>query len=361
MTDLSGRSGSHLEATQARRTIDSPGRLRAAGTALLALAGLLVAVAAGCGGPDAEEAEPDRDDEVPGRDSLVTVRSSALDLAGLTETRPRPGRVARTVSMVGRLEVDPAGRSVVRAPASGRFRLRARSGDRVTGGDTLGWIESPETYPDSLPLTAPSGGRVLDLPGGPSGLAEAWSPLAILASTDTLRLVLPVPPSRYGDVREGTLLVVGEEPDADAPAGGADVRARVDGFLEPGGEASRLRATARMPNPGGRREAGMRVPVAVALDDSLSGHWVPDPSVLYDRRRPDRTVVFVRRGDGYVQAPVEVGARTADSVFLTSGVEGRDTVVVRGSYQLLYADFNFRGIGAEAGEMEEGEEDEDGS
>lgn len=135
---------------------------------------------------------------------------------------------------------------------------------------------------------------------------------------------------------------------------------RVTGFLAPEKGAAPLRATARVPNRAGRLAPGMRVPVALGAGDSVAGHWLPEPSVLYHRRRPDRTVVFLRRRDGYVQADVEVGGRTADSVFVTSGVTAGDTVAAEGSYQLLYADFSFRGIGAEAGEMEEGEEDDGG-
>lgn len=319
-------------------------------------AALALALLAACGGPEAGEEEREGD-EAPASDSVVTIHTSALELAGLTEVAPRPGRLARTATLVGRLEVDPARRSAVRAPAAGRFELGVAPGDRVAGGEPVGWIESPETYPDSLPLAAPTGGRVLDLPSGRAGLVEAWAPLAVVASTDTLRLVLPLPPERYADVREGTALSVAP---GEGPAGGAPIRARVDGFTGPTGEAAPLRATARVPNPAGRLAPGMRVPVAVALGDSLSGHWLPDASVLYDRRRPDLTVAFVRRGDGFVRVPVEVGARTGDSVFVTAGLDDRDSVVAEGSYQLLYADFSFRGIGAEAGEMEEGEEGDGG-
>ena len=244
-------------------------------------------------------------------------------------------------------------------PYPGRFRLALTSGDRVRRGDTVGWLESPETYPDSLSLTAPTGGRILDLPHGPSGLVDGWVPLADVASSDTLRLVVPVPPDRYGDVREGTVLALASER-ADG-SGRPARRIRVTGFLPPEEGDRQLRATARVPNPTGELTPGMRVPVALEPGDSLSGHWLPEPSVLYDRQRPDRTVAFLRRGDGYVQVPVEVGGRDGDSVFVTSGVERGDTVVAQGSYQLLYADFSFRGIGAEAGEMEEGEEDEGGS
>lgn len=324
----------------------------------LLLPALAVALVACGGGPADGEPEQEEAREAAARDSVVTVRTSALDLAGLTEVRPRPGTLARTATLAGRLEVDPAGRSVVRAPAPGRFRLEVTSGDRVAAADTLGWLESPETYPDSLPLTAPADGRLVDLPSGPAGLVDGWAPLATVASTGTLRVVVPVPPDRYGEVREGTVLTLtaGQEDGS----GDTGRRVRVRGFLPPDGDAGHARATARVPNRDGRLEPGMRVTVSVPLGDSLSGHWLPDPSVLYDRQRPDRTVVFLRRGDGYVQVPVEVGGRTSDSVFVTSGVDRRDTVVAQGSYQLLYADFSFRGIGAEAGEMEEGEEDEGG-
>ena len=317
----------------------------------------LTVLLSACGGPGAEEEEEPESADGEARDSVVTVRTSALELAGLTEVAPRPGRLARTATLVGRLRYDPSRRTVVRAPAAGRFRMGVAPGARVARGDTLGQLASPETYPDSLALTSPLAGRVLDLPAGPEGLVDAWSPVAVVASSDPLRLVVPVPPDRYADVREGTRLTVAPGPGAAAAGRRA---ARVSGFLEPEEGAVGLRAVARVPNPDGALEPGMRVPVTLRTGETAAGYWLPEESVLYDRRRPDRTVVFLRRGEGYAREPVEVGGRTGDSVFVVSGVDSLDTVVADGSYQLLYADFSFRGIGAEAGELEEGEEDDGG-
>jgi hypothetical protein len=297
---------------------------------------------------------------------VVTVRTAALELAGLRLVQPRPARVARTVTLVGRLERDPALGATVRAPTSGRFRLATAPGREVTRGDTLGWIESPETYPDSLPLTSPAAGEVVDLPEGGSGLVEAWSPVAFVASADTLRLVVPVPPDHYRHLRRGARLAVGPVDGGAAPPGRdgpgrATIVTRVTGWTSPGnGGGGVARVRARVPAGDGALQPGMRVPVTVEVDREVAGHWLPDPAVLYDRQRPDRTVVFVREDGGYRQVPVEVGRRTADSVFVTSGVAARDSVVAQGAYQLMYADFSFRGIGAEAGEMEEGEEEDGG-
>lgn len=332
--------------------------------AVATVAGLLllcpVVALAACGGGDADRAgheEPEAERREAGNgDDVVTVRQSGLELAGLTVAEPRPGRIDRTATLVGRLERDPALRAVVRSPASGRFRVGLGPGREVPGGDTMGWVSSPETYPDSLPLTAPVGGDVLELPEGPSGLVEAWAPLAVVASTDTLRLVVPVPPDLYDAVREGTLLRVPVSPE-DPDRG---LAARVTGFLEPDDESSRLRAVARVPASGSDLAPGMRVPVTTSLGDDVAGHWVPGEAVVYDRRQPGRTVAYLREGDEYRQVPVEVARRGEDSVFVSSGLASGDRVVADGAHQLLYADFSFRGIGAEAGEMEEGEEDEDG-
>lgn len=335
------------------------------GTLAALLLVLPVAVLAACGGGDADRAGGEEREEAERRgaatgDDAVTVRQSALELAGLSFAEPRPGRVPRTATLTGRLERDPALRGVVRAPAAGRFRVGVGPGGEVAGGDTVGWVSSPETYPDSLPLTSPARGDVLELPEGRSGLVEAWAPVAVVASTDTLRLVVPVPPDLYDAVREGTVLRVSSSREGGPGAPDRGPAARVTGFLEPTGGDARLRAVARVPNPGSGLAPGMRVTVAASLGEDAAGHWVPEEAVLYDRRRPGRTVAYLREGDEYRQVGVEVARRAGDSVFVTSGLASGDRVVAEGAHQLLYADFSFRGIGAEAGEMEEGEEDGDG-
>lgn len=312
----------------------------------LALAGALSGAACGGGGdggggPPATERGGAAGGGT-GADSTVTVTRRGLDLAGLRTALPRPGRMPRSRRVLGRLEWDPASEVDVRLPSAGEFRLAVATGEKVRRAQRLGWLLSPESYPDSFALRAPRAGVVTGLPAGSGGTGQAWQLVARLASPDTLRLEIPVFP---GDVPG---LAVGTPLEMEAAPG---VRARVGAFEPADGDApAPLLAVSRVPNRRGSLWPGMWTEVSLALGDTVSGQWLPAASVVVDRARE---VVFVRQGKGYVERPVTVVRRRTDSVFVTGPLASDQEVVAQGAYQLLYAGFSFRGIGAEAGESDE--------
>ena len=266
------------------------------------------------GEPDFAKIDPKRADEL----------NLQLAVVGKIE-------IAQTVTLTGRLLIDPAKIANVRARFSGPvISVSKNIGDAVKRGETLAVIESNESltrYPVQSPMTGVITARMTN-PGDVAG-SEA---LFTISDVSGLLAELKLFPAEQGRVAMGNTVVL-------TTANGTlmgSVSALMPG-LDELTQAQNVRV--RLEPTGLAVTSGQFVSAAINVGadnggNSITALAVPITSV---QRLEGRDVVFVPEATGFRARPVRLGMASATVVEVLSGLKAGETVVAAGSF-LLKAD-----------------------
>lgn len=116
---------------------------------------LLLALAVGCGDDhdhDHDHATPPATQAVPANVGRIDIPATVRQNLGITFAKAEYRRVASTIRVPGRFELLPTARHEMRAPFGGRVELLVKQYDRVTAGQPIARISSPEWHRLQLEL-----------------------------------------------------------------------------------------------------------------------------------------------------------------------------------------------------------------
>lgn len=263
----------------------------------------------------------------------TTFTPQAALAGGVKVEQAGPVSLAETVDLSGRITLQPAGRSEVKAWFPGRvMALTVNVGDRVRKGQTIARVESSyslQTY--SIP--APISGVVLERRVNLGDVAGD-TPIYVIADPDRVQAEFHVFPRDAERVRPGQMVEVRNL--------GRDVRmmGKVEAFL-PTTEVDTQTLVARviLPNPQGYWRPGM------AIEGTVTVAATPVPLAVRTsalQRFRDFTVVFARVGNTYEVRMLTLGRKAGAWTEVLGGLQPGETYVTEGSF-LIRADIEKSG------------------
>jgi cobalt-zinc-cadmium efflux system membrane fusion protein len=296
-----------------------------------ALALLLLAIG-GCGGGrdphghGAADEHAAHDDHAGGaaEPDFARLDPATASRHGIEVAEASGGVVAETVTLTGRLVIDPSRIAAVRARFPGPVvRVNREIGQPVARGDVLAQVESNESL-TVYDVRSPLAGVVLERLTNVGDVAGT-DPLFRVGDVSRLQAELKAFPSQRGALA-------------------VDAAARVD----LGGASATGQVVAIAPQLDGHTQA---LNVRVSLEPPSGVALVPGQFVtgVVERGRTDaavavpfeavqrldgRDVVFVPEADGFRAAPVTVGRHGATHVEIRAGLDAGARYVAKGAFLL---------------------------
>lgn len=254
----------------------------------------------------------------------VKLDDAKVAAAGIGIEKAGPRKLRQVLQLNGL--VQPNGEAVVQVTP--RFPgivqdLRKRIGDKVAKGDVLGVIESNQSL-TTYELKAPITGTVIERQVALGEFASDQKPAFVVADLSTVWVDLSVYRRDFAKVRTGDRVRI------DPEDGGPPIDGRV-AYVSPIGTADTQSALARVvvANPGLRLRPGLFAAGIITLTEKPVPLAV-DLSAL--QTIDNRTVVFVRDGDGFQPRDVEVGDRDGQWAEVLFGLMPGDAYAAKNSF-----------------------------
>lgn len=312
--------------------------------ALLALAAALSLAACGGAKDDhkddhghgAEEEEHGHGAEEAGHGDRTTISAQAAAAGGVKVETAGPADMTEDITLSGRIEITPEGRSEVRAWYPGRIMsLRGEIGQTVRKGQLLARVESSESL-QTYSITAPMSGQIVEKNANVGDIAYD-RPIVVIADPTKLHAELFIYPRDAEQVR------VGQQVTVRSLSGKDTVIAEVEAVLPMKDLTSQTQiAHVHLPDGAGPAwRAGLGVEGAVTVSARPAALAVRTRAI---QRLRDAEVVFVRKGDVYEARPLQIGARTPEWTEVLGGLEPGATYVTDGAF-LIRADIEKSGAG----------------
>ena len=235
-----------------------------------------------------------------------------------------PRKIRKLAEMTGRIMPDQD----QMAKVSPRFpgvvlEANKKLGDKVTKGEVLAVIESSQSM-TTYEIAAPLSGTIIARDVARGVAVTTDKPIYTIADLSTVWVDLNVRRADLGSLEVGKEITITEE-DSDAAA-----RATIS-YLSPFGsqETQTLRAVATLPNADGKWRTGLLVNAALLVEE----REVP-VAVRYDALQTfrDWDVVFMKYGEVYEIAILELGQRDGDWIEVISGLEVGTTYVTENAF-----------------------------
>lgn len=248
-------------------------------------------------------------------------------------TEPAGARtIVETVELTGTVQADPARISEVRARFPGIVtEVRRDTGDLVSRGDTLGFVETNESL-RSVAIEAPISGRIVSR-NIQIGQVTGGDPLFVIADLSEVWVQLDVFGRDLGTI-----------------AAGQSVRIRsLDGVVHEGAidwvsplvahGSQSVRARVPLSNPDGNLRAGQFVRARVVVAESKVSLAVRRSALQSFR---DFDVVYAKVGDTYEVRMLYLGRKDDDYIEVLGGLITGEIYVTDNSY-LIKADIEKSG------------------
>ncbi len=264
----------------------------------------------------------------------TTFAKDAADEAGVKVEPAGPASIDQSISLTGRVELQPEGRAEVRAWYPGRVVTMTRSiGDRVQKGETLATVTSSESL-QTYAIPAPISGIILER-GVSAGDVASSSPLYVIADARKLHAEFYIYPRDAERLRAGQPIEVKNLGGTESYKGKIEVVLPTSDLL-----TQTVVAHVELPNPDGRTwRPGQAVEgqVTVAADNV--------PLAVRTRalqRFRDFTVVFARVGETYEVRMLELGRRSSEWTEVLGGLAPGEVYVSDNAF-LIRADIEKSG------------------
>lgn len=298
----------------------------------LALAPLALFVALGvssCGNTEADTEQVTAEGEGPHREEQdgdrITISAAAAAASQIVVSEAGPGALQETLSLTGRIMLQPAARAEIHAPYPGPVRaVQHNIGDVVARGATLARVESSESL-QTYSIVTPISGVVLERQTN-IGDVTSDTPLFVVGDLSRLQAELNVVPRDIGRVNAGQTVII------TALDGSTPTQARLASVL-PTADSHSQTLIARAPitvNANSPLRPGMAIRANVVLASEDAAVVVPPDAV---QTFEGRTVVFVRVGaDTYEPRAVTVGRSSRDAVEITQGLAAGESYVSQNAF-----------------------------
>ena len=301
-------------------------RMKSALVAPLALVALLSLSA--CGGDDAgaeKGAAAPAGAEAEHGAERVTITAEAAQASGIAVAAAGPGAIRETLTLTGRLMLQPAARAEIHAPYPGPVRAVLRNvGDVVRHGETLARVESAESL-QTYAISTPLAGIVLERQTN-IGDVTGDDPLFVVGDLSRLQAELNVVTRDIGRIASGqTVIITGLD-------GATRTEVRIASVL-PTADAHSQTLIARAPitvTASSPMRPGMAVRGAVVLAQQDVAIAVPASAI---QSFEGRNVVFVRVApDTFEARPVTIGRTSADTAEITAGLRAGEAYVSENAF-----------------------------
>lgn len=298
---------------------------------LVPLAVIVLAMGgASCGRSEDASAAPDA--EVPagashneGANERVTIPPASAQASGLVIATAGPGAIQQTLTLTGRIMLQPSARAEIHAPYPGPVRAVLRNiGDSVRSGEALARVESAESL-QTYAIATPISGIVLERQTN-IGDVTSDGALFVVGDLTKVQAELNVVTRDIGRISAGQNVIIT----------GLDGAARFEG-----------RVATVLPTADAHSQSLIaRVPISVAANSPLRpGMAVRGAVVLAQQEAPvavttnavqvyeGRNVVFVRVSpDTYEARPVTLGRRSTETVEITAGLSAGEAYVAQNAF-----------------------------
>jgi len=255
----------------------------------------------------------------------------ALD-SGIRSEPAGAQRIVETVELTGTVQADPARVSEVRARFSGIVtRVLHDTGDYVTRGETLGFVETNESL-RSVPVEAPISGLVVNR-SIQVGQVTGDEPLFVIADLSVVWVQLDVFGRILSSIEAGQNVAI-------TTLDGSDFSGTIDWVspLVAHGSQS-VRARVPLENPDGRLRAGQFVRAHVTVAETEVPLAVQRNALQSFR---DFRVVYAQVGDTYEVRMLELGRKDEAFIEVLDGLSPGEVYVTENSY-LVKADIEKSG------------------
>lgn len=243
---------------------------------------------------------------------------------GIVIARASGGSIAETVTLTGRLIIDPMRVAAVRARFPGPVvRIHKDIGESVRAGEPLADVESNESL-TVYAVRAPLSGVVLERHTNVGDVANE-QPLFRVGDVTRLQAELKAFPSQRAAVTVGAAARV-QLGSVDAPGRVITIAPEVEGLTQ----AVNVRI-ALQPPAGTPLVPGQFVTAVVEHGRADAAVVVPFEAV---QRLEQREVVFVPEKEGFRAKPVTIGRRSAQTLEIRAGLEVGASYVVKGAFLL---------------------------
>jgi cobalt-zinc-cadmium efflux system membrane fusion protein len=271
------------------------------------------------GGEEAAGADAERGPE------RVTITAEAAQASGIVVATAGPGAIRETLTLTGRLMLQPAARADIHAPYPGPVRAVLRNvGDSVRRGETLARVESAESL-QTYAIATPLAGIVLERQTN-IGDVTGDDPLFVVGDLSRLQAELNVVTRDIGRIASGqTVLITGLN-------GATHTEARIASVLPTADAHSQTLIARALISVGSNSpmRPGMAVRGAVVLAQQDVAIAVPASAI---QAFEGRNVVFVRVApDTFEARPVTVGRTSADTAEITAGLTAGDAYVAENAF-----------------------------
>ena len=244
--------------------------------------------------------------------------------AGIVIETAGPGRLTARVELNGRVALNHERTVHITPRFPGMVKsVRKRLGDKVGAGEILATVEGNESL-RSYDIATEIAGTVIARHIAPGEYASGQEPVFTVADLSTVLVDFAVHREQVPLVREGGPVRI------EGGIGGVAAEAVIEYLAPIASEVSQtVLAHAVIPNPGGGWRPGMFVR-GMATVGEFSVPVAVKASALQTFR--ERDVVFLRIGDLFEAAPVEVGRRDGEWVEIKSGLKAGDQYASENSF-----------------------------
>ena len=255
----------------------------------------------------------------------VTIPAASAQASQIAVATAAPGAIQETLTLTGRMMLQPTARAEIHAPYPGPVRAVLHNiGDNVGRGQTLARVESAESL-QTYSIVSPIAGVVLERQTN-IGDVTADAPLFVVGDLSRLQAELNVATRDIGRVAGGqNVIITGLD-------GASRVQARIASVL-PTADAHSQTLIARAPISGSAGSAfrpGMAVRASVVLTEARVSVAVPREAV---QTLEGRSVVFVLVApETYEARPVTIGRTGQDTVEIVSGLAAGESYVSENAF-----------------------------
>lgn len=259
----------------------------------------------------------------------TTIEQEQADAAGVKVEAAGPAQIADTVTLSGRVELQPQGKAEVRAWYPGRIMSMTKViGERVRRGEAIATVTSSESL-QTYAIPAPISGVIMER-GANVGDVAGLGALYVIADSTKVHAEFYVYP------RDAERLRVGQPIEVKNLQGDHVVKADIEVILPTADMLTQtVVAHVELPNPDG---ITWRPGQAVTGDAAVASHQVP----LAVRTRAlqrfrDFTVVYARVDQTYEVRMLELGRRSPEWTEVLGGIKPGEIYVSDNAF-LIRAD-----------------------
>lgn len=251
------------------------------------------------------------------------IDAEAAKAAGIVVSKAGSATIQDVLTLTGRVVLNRNTTADVKARFPGIVRsVKVNLGQKVSKGQALASVESNESL-SVYTVSSPTDGVVLTRNTNVSNVAGD-APLFTIADLSNVWAEFHVFPRDLGKVQEGQMVRV------HTLEGGKEIEAPISMLLPTADPLSQtVIAVVTIPNGKNEWRAGMSVEGDVHVAESNVPLAVTAEAV---QRMEDKTVVFVKEGNGYEMRPVKLGKSDGNLVEVREGLKAGEQYVSQGSF-----------------------------